>query len=224
MILASRSIDKLERAAEGLRSSGCSAAAVKLDLADPASIKACAESVQNIDILVNVSGTNLRKAFNDYTQEEYNTILQTNLHGIVQLTQRIGAKMIARGTGGKIIHIGSMMSILGLPYLTVYAITKSALAGLTRTLAAEWGRYNIQVNCIAPGFILTDLNRAMWQEPVMNNWLQGVQANPRMGKAEDVAPLAVFLASSGADYITGQVIAVDGGYSTTANWPFEPGA
>jgi gluconate 5-dehydrogenase len=224
VVLASRSLDKLERAAEGLRTSGCSAAAVKLDLTDPASIKACAESVQNIDILVNVSGTNLRKAFVDYTPEEYNNILQTNLHGIVLLNQKIGAKMIARGAGGKIINIGSMMSILGLPYLSIYAITKSALAGLTRTLAAEWGRYNIQVNCIAPGFILTDLNRAMWQEPVMHQWLQGAQPNPKMGKAEDIGPLAVFLASHGADYITGQVIAVDGGYSTTANWPFEPSA
>ena len=222
VILASRSIDKLERAAEGLRTSGCSAAAVKLDLTDPASIKSCSESVQNIDILVNVSGTNLRKAFVDYTPEEYQNILQTNLHGIVLLTQKIGVKMIARGAGGKIINIGSMMSVLGLPYLSVYAITKSALAGLTRTLAAEWGRHNIQVNCIAPGFILTDLNRAMWQEPAMHQWLQGAQANPRMGKAEDIGPCAVFLASHGADYITGQVIAVDGGYSTTANWPFEP--
>src|SRR5260221_14656260 len=116
------------------------------------------------------------------------------------------------------------MSLLGLPYLSVYAISKGGLAGLTRVLAAEWGRHNIQVNCIAPGFILTDLNRAMWQQGPMADWLQGAQANPRMGKPEDVAPLAVFLASSGADYITGQTIAVDGGYSTTANWPFEPGA
>lgn len=224
VILASRSIEKLDRAAEGLRTSGCSAAAVKLDLTDAASIKACAESVQNIDILVNVAGTNVRKAFVDYTPDEYSMLMQTNLTGIVQLTQRIGSKMIARGAGGKIIHIGSLMSSLGLPYTSVYGITKSAIGGLTRALAAEWGRHNIQVNCIAPGFILTDLNRAMWQQPAMAGWMQGAQANPRMGKPEDVAPLAVFLASSGSDYITGQTIAVDGGYSTTANWPFEPGA
>ncbi len=224
VMLAARSVDKLEKITEEFRSQGYSAAPVRLDLMDPASIKACADSLSHVDILVNVSGTNVRKPFGEYTVEEYNGIMQTNLHGIVELTKLVGAKMIARGAGGKIINIGSMMSILGLPYLTVYAMTKSALAGLTRTLAAEWGRYNIQVNCIAPGFILTDLNRAMWQDPVMHNWLMGAQPNPKMGTPDDVAPLAVFLAAHGSDYVTGQVIAVDGGYSTTAKWPFEPSA
>lgn len=129
--------------------------------------------------------------------------------------------MVERGKGGKIVHIGSLMSVLGLPYLTVYAMTKSALAGLTRTLAAEWGRHNIQVNCIAPGFIITDLNRAMWQQPVMKQWLKSAQANPRTGVPEDIAPVAVFLSSAASDYVTGQVIAVDGGYTTTSVWPFE---
>jgi NAD(P)-dependent dehydrogenase (short-subunit alcohol dehydrogenase family) len=156
-----------------------------------------------------------------YTAEEYGHILDTNLHGIFKLSQKIGARMIERKNGGKIVHIGSLTSGLGLPYLAPYAITKSALGGLTRVMAAEWGRHGIQVNCIAPGFILTDLNREMWQAPEMAKWLSGAQANPRMGSPEDIAPLAVFLASAGADYITGQTIYVDGGYSTTAVWPFE---
>jgi NAD(P)-dependent dehydrogenase (short-subunit alcohol dehydrogenase family) len=117
-----------------------------------------------------------------------------------------------------------MASFLGLPYLSVYSITKAGLAGLTRALAAEWGRFNIQVNCITPGFIQTDLNRDMWQQPEMLAWLQGAAANPRLGRPDDVAPLAVFLSSRASDYITGQVIAVDGGYSTTAVWPFRPPA
>ena len=129
--------------------------------------------------------------------------------------------MIERGSG-KIVFIGSLMSTVGLPYVTVYGITKSALAGLTRTLAAEWGPRGVQVNCIAPGFILTDLNGDMWQPERMTEWMRGAQANPRLGTPEDVAPLAVFLSSPGSDYITGQVIAVDGGYTTTARWPFEP--
>jgi NAD(P)-dependent dehydrogenase (short-subunit alcohol dehydrogenase family) len=134
--------------------------------------------------------------------------MRTNLHGIVELTQQIGARMIARGAGGKIIMIGSLMSLLGLPYLSVYAMTKGALGQLTKALAAEWGRYNIQVNCIAPGFIVTDLNRHMWESPErpMREWLKGAQANPRLGAPDDIAPLAVFLAGRGADYITGQII------------------
>ncbi|MBM3776059.1 MAG: SDR family oxidoreductase, partial [Acidobacteria bacterium] len=177
-----------------------------------------------VDILVNVSGTNIRKRFETYTREEYDYLLSTNLHGIFELTQKVGARMLARGRGGKIIMIGSMMSLLGLPYLTVYAVSKGGLAQLTRALAAEWGSHNIQVNCIAPGFILTDLNRFMWQDPKMEAWRKSAQANPRMGTPEDVAPLAVFLSGPGSDYITGQVICVDGGYSTTDVWPFGPSA
>ena len=130
--------------------------------------------------------------------------------------------MINRGRGGKIINIGSLTSLLGFPYISIYGISKSAIAGLTRTLAAEWGKYNIQVNCIAPGFIITELNRKMWEPKEMHAWLRGSQANPRAGTPEDVAPLAVFLAGTGSDYISGQVICVDGGFSTTGVWPFEP--
>jgi gluconate 5-dehydrogenase len=217
VILAARSKDVLEaRAAE------LNGRALVLDIADPASVDAAADGIEAPDILVNVAGTNIRKRFEEYTQEEYQRILDTNLHGIVRLTQRIGAKMIARGQGGKVINIGSLMSLLGLPYLSIYAISKGALAQLTKVLAAEWGRYNVQVNCVAPGFIITDLNRQMWQSEKMREWLKGCQANPNPAAPEAVAPLAVFLAGSGADYITGQVIAVDGGYSTTAVWPFEP--
>ena len=216
-ILASRNIDALQSEAAALVKEGHQASALQLDLNAVASIA----SLPDVDIMVNVTGTNIRKRFEQYTKEEIDHLLQTTLTGLTQLTQKVGARMIERGAGGKIVFIGSLMSLLGLPYLSVYAMTKSALAGLTRVLAAEWGRHNIQVNCIAPGFILTDLNRQMWQNPELKNWLAGAQANPRMGTPEDIAPMAAFLCGPGADYITGQVIAIDGGYTTTANWPFQ---
>jgi NAD(P)-dependent dehydrogenase (short-subunit alcohol dehydrogenase family) len=217
VILAARSKEALEaRAAE------MGGRALVLDVADAQSVASAADAIETPDILVNVAGINIRKRFEEFTREEYDRILETNLNGIFRLTQRIGAKMIARGKGGKIINIGSIQSLRGLPYLAVYAITKGGLAQLTEVLAAEWGRYNIQVNCIAPGMIVTDLNREMWQSEKLLTWLKGCQANPNPGTPEDVAPLAVLLAGRGADYITGQIIAVDGGYTTTAVWPFEP--
>lgn len=221
-VLAARTVDAVEHEAAALTARGLAAEAVRLDVADPESIRLVASANPAADILVGVAGINLRKRFEEYTREEYDRLLETNLHGIVHLTQLAGKRMIERGRGGKIILIGSMTSLLGLPYVTVYGITKSALAGLTRTLAAEWGPHNIQVNCIAPGMILTDLNRAMWQSDRMREWFKGAASNPELGKPADLAPLAVFLAGSGSDYITGQIIAVDGGYSTTARWPFEP--
>ena len=220
-ILAARSIKELTERTQELTAQGYRARAIQLDLSSADSVFECAESLDTVDILVNVAGTNIRRRFEDYTPDEYNYLLDTDLHGIVQLTQRLGAKMIARGQGGKVIQIGSMMSLLGLPYLSVYAIAKGALGQLTKVLAAEWGKYNILVNCIAPGFILTDLNRDMWKQEKMVTWLRGNQANPNLGTPDDVAPLAVFLAGRGGDYITGQIIAVDGGYSTTSVWPYE---
>jgi NAD(P)-dependent dehydrogenase (short-subunit alcohol dehydrogenase family) len=221
-ILASRSVEKLQANAKALCDEGCAAEARECDIADQASINRLVEALPPVDILINVSGTNVRKRFADYTPEEYERIMNTNLHGIVYLTQRVGGAMVERGTGGKIIMIGSLTSALGLPYLAVYTMTKSALAGLTRTLAAEWGRHGIQVNCIAPGFIVTDMNREMWQRPEMKQWAAGVQAAPRTGTPDDIAPLAVYLSGKGSDFVTGQLIFVDGGYSTTAVWPFEP--
>lgn len=220
VILAARSKDVLE-----VRAAELGGRALVMDVADSASIASAVNGLEAPDILVNVAGTNQRKKFEDYTPEEYQRIMDTNLNGIVRLTQLVGAKMVARAKGGKIINIGSLMSIRGLPYLSVYAITKGALAQLTKVLAAEWARHNIQVNCIAPGFVVTDLNRDMWesgQSKVMRDWLKGVQADPNPGTADDISPLAVFLAGRGSRYLTGQVIAVDGGYSTTAIWPFEP--
>jgi gluconate 5-dehydrogenase len=205
-----------------LNDQGRSAEARPLDVCDPTSVQALADSVPTPDILVNVAGTNIRKAFVDYTPEEYHGLLNTNLHGLFALTQQIGKKMIARGAGGKVISIGSLATVIGYPYVSVYAMTKGALGQLTKALAAEWGPHNIQVNCIAPGFILTDLNRAMWESPEMHAWLKGVQANPTTGTPEDIASLAVFLAGRGANYITGQVIAVDGGFTTTSVWPYQP--
>jgi NAD(P)-dependent dehydrogenase (short-subunit alcohol dehydrogenase family) len=221
-ILASRSLQTLAEAARNLRGEGFQAEAMELDIASRDSREKLVEALPPVDILINVAGINQRKRFEEYAPAEYQRILETNLTGVFELTQSVGRGMVDRGQGGKIVHIGSLMSVAGLPYVTVYAVTKSGLAGLTRSLAAEWGRHDIQVNCIAPGFIITDLNREMWQPPEMMQWLKGIQAMPRTGTPEEIAHVAVFLSSPASNYVTGQVISVDGGCSTTQVWPFEP--
>ncbi len=221
-ILAARSMEALEKEAEALREAGYDARPLHLDTTSTESIRAAADSHDDIDILINVAGTNKRKPFEQYTEDEYNMLMQTNLHGLVLLTQKVGAKMIARHQGGKVVNIGSITSLLGLPYTSVYSMTKSALAGLTRTLAAEWAKFDIQVNCIVPGFILTDLNRKLWEPAEMHEWLRLSQGNPRLGTPKDIAGLAVFLCGPSANYITGQLVASDGGYTSGTNWPLEP--
>ncbi len=220
--LAARSLEALQREAEALRSEGCRAEALRLDLCDRASIETAVRALPEVNVLVNVAGTNLRKRFLDYTEQEYEALLATNLDGVVRLRRQVGQGMIERGRGGKIIVIGSLMTILGLPYMVPYAISKSGLAGLVRVLAAEWACHGIQVNAILPGFILTELTRPIWEKPEMRTWLRSLLPAGRLGSPEDIAPLAVFLAGPGSDYITGQLIAVDGGYSTTALWPLQP--
>jgi gluconate 5-dehydrogenase len=219
--LAARSLEALQNEANSLEAQGFQADAIFLDITDNASIDAAAAHA-DFDILVNVSGTNVRRRFAEYTPEEYENIFQTNLHGIVRLTQKVGARLLERGQGGRIIHIASLFSLQSVPYVSLYSMTKTALLGLTRSLAAEWGRHGILVNAIAPGFIVTDMNREIWKREDMNQWLRTTQSIPRTGTPEDIAPLAVFLASPGASFITGQIFAADGGSNSTKVWPFEP--
>ncbi len=220
-VLAARSVEALEKETALLTGQGWKASYLRLDVESDESIDAAA-AAHDYDILINVSGTNIRRRFETYTEAEYERIFQTNLHGIVRLTQKVGAGMIARGRGGRIIHTTSLFSTNGVPFVAIYGMTKSALAGLTRNLAAEWGKHGITVNSIAPGFVITDLNRQMWQPEEMKTWLKATQAIPRTGIPEDIAPIAVFLASPGAAFITAQNFAVDGGANCTKVWPFEP--
>jgi gluconate 5-dehydrogenase len=221
-VLGARSVGALRDEAVKLTDQGLSAVAVELDVTDEVAVTETMHTLPVLDGLVLVAGTNIRKRFETYTADEYAHILETNLHAQARLARLAGVGMLERGEGGKIIFIGSSNQVTSLPYLALYSMTKAALGGLTRALAAEWGQHDIQVNCIAPGLIWTDLTAPVWGDPDIAAWREGVQPTPRWGTPEDIAPLAVYLLGSASDFVTGQTLAVDGGYTTTKVWPFRP--
>ena len=222
VVLAARSLDELERQASRLRADGLAATAVRMDVADRRDVRRVVPSLPDLDGLVNVVGTNVRKRVEDYTDEEQDLLIRTNMEGPFELTRLVGARMLARGVGGKVVFIGSANQIASLSYLALYSMTKAALGGLTRALAAEWGGSGIHVNCVAPGLIQTDLTAAVLADPAISAWRDGAQAIPRWGTPDDISPLVVYLLGPASDFVTGQTIAVDGGGTTTKIWPFRP--
>ncbi len=219
VVLAARSTVDLERACAELVAAGHRARPVELDVTDRGSIAAALDEAGPVDACVSVVGTNVRKPLVDYDDTEIDGLLATNLRGPLDLAREVGRRMVATGRGGRFVFIGSAVSTVGLPNVSVYTLTKAALAGLTRSLAAEWGPHGITVNCLSPGFVLTDLNREMWQASELRAWLDQTQALGRLGSVEDIAPAAAFLCGPGAAYVTGQEVVVDGGLSSTKRWP-----
>jgi NAD(P)-dependent dehydrogenase (short-subunit alcohol dehydrogenase family) len=161
---------------------------------------------------------NRRKPIESVTPEDFERVIGLNLRSAFFLSQAAQRRMREHG-GGKIIHIGSMTSTLGLANLSVYGMSKSALAQVTKTMAVEWARDNIQVNCIAPGFMRTPLTEDYyWKDPHRSRWLLERIPARRGGEPEDLAGIVVWLASPASSYVTGQVIAVDGGFTAGGSW------
>jgi NAD(P)-dependent dehydrogenase (short-subunit alcohol dehydrogenase family) len=170
-----------------------------------------------LDILVNNAGMNRRKRIEDVTPEDFDTITATNTRSLYFLSQAAHRIMRSQG-GGKIIHIGSLSVFFGLDMVSVYGSTKGAVAQLTKVMAVEWARDNIQVNCVTPGFIYTPLSKPIWEDEYKANWLRTRIASHRAGLPEDLVGLTLLLASQASDYITGQNIIVDGGFIAGGSW------
>ena len=190
---------------------------VPLDVTDPASVTGAAEAVRarfgRCDVLVASAGMNIRKPPADITLEDWDQVLRTNLTGTLLLAQALHPLM-RDGGGGKIICLGSMYSLFGAPMVAAYAASKGGVVQLAKSLAAAWAADNIQVNAILPGWVETDLTaRARQDVPTLNDSVLARTPAGRWGQPEDVAGSAVFLASRASDFVTGAVLAVDGGYS-----------
>jgi 2-deoxy-D-gluconate 3-dehydrogenase len=171
------------------------------------------DQLGRIDILVNNAGINIRKQPQDFTPEEWRQVIDSNLTSVLLCSQAVLAAMQTQG-GGKIINIGSMTSIFGVPFAPAYAASKGGVVQLTKSLAIAWASLNIQVNCILPGWIETDLTtRARREVPGIYERVLARIPQARWGQPSDLAGTAIFLASKASDYLTGVSLPVDGGYS-----------
>jgi len=211
--IAGRDPDKNSQALKSL--SG--AIALQADVSDEKSCRAMVEDAAKrlgrLDILINNAGINVRKQPQDYSIEEWKLVVDTNLTSAFVASQAAYAHMKKDG-GGKIVNIGSMMSIFGASFTTPYAASKGGIVQMTRALATAWARDNIQVNAVLPGWINTDLTRGAREQikGLNENVLRRTPAG-RWGEPKDLSGIAVFLSSSASDFITGTAIPVDGGYS-----------
>lgn len=224
LVITGRDEETLARTAEEIATADNKPLPLVCDVSRPEEVDRLVERVLEeygqIDTLLNVAGVNKRQPAESFTLDEYDFILNINLRGAFYLSQTVGKRMIDRRSGTQI-NVDSLNTYSPLKGVLPYAISKGGLTMMTRGLAAEWGRYGVRVNSIAPGFILTDLTRKLWSDPTMHEW--GVRNTPlgRLGEVDDLVGTAVFLASEASAFMTGQVLYVDGGFSAGTLWPIE---
>ncbi|HEY7231239.1 MAG TPA: glucose 1-dehydrogenase [Pseudolabrys sp.] len=217
VVIGGRNRTKAESALSELRSLGSPAEFVELDVLDETScrqaVSQAADRFGRLDILVNNAGTTVRKQPEDLTAQEWHLVMNTNLTGAFLCSQAAYPHMVRAG-GGKIINIGSMMSVFASSYGAPYAASKGGIVQLAKSMAVAWAKDNIQVNAVLPGWIDTELTQgARRQVQGLHEKVLARTPAQRWGVPGDFAGIAVFLASPASNFITGVAIAVDGGYS-----------
>jgi 2-deoxy-D-gluconate 3-dehydrogenase len=220
VMIAGRDAAKNEAALAILAPEAPSAAASVVDVTERGSIDALVDATLqrfgHIDVLLTSAGTNIRKPPEQYSLEEWTRVLDINLRGTFLCAQAVYPELCKMG-GGKIITIGSMTSIFGASFAAPYSASKGGTVQLSRALATAWAKDNIQVNAVLPGWIDTDLTRRARQQVAgLDERVVARTPQGRWGLPEDLAGIAVFLASRASDFVTGTAIPVDGGYSAQA--------
>lgn len=210
--LCARSVDALQAVADEIAAAGGCAQPFALDVSSADGVRAVVEAVTGhygrLDILINNAGITRDGLIARMKDDAWEEVLNTNLRGAFYLT-RAAAKIMMRQRCGKIVNISSVVGLTGNPGQANYAASKAGLIGMTRSVAKELGSRNIQVNAIAPGFIVTDMTDSL-PEALKAKLLEQIPLG-RLGEPEEIAKAALFLASDGSDYVTGQVLAVCGG-------------
>lgn len=215
VVPTSRRIEQVEMAAGEIEERGRRSLRVASDVSDRASLQRvldlCLETFGKVDILVNSAGRTKRAPTLDFTEEDWNAILETNLTGTLRACQVFGRHMIEREYG-RIINIASLSSFVALFEVAAYSASKAAVASLTKSLAVEWASHGVCVNAIAPGVFRTALNQKLLDETERGQEFLLRTPMKRFGRVEELAGAAVFLASDAASFITGEVLVVDGGF------------
>ena len=217
VVVAGRDQKKSRAAVEDLTSRGAEAHAIAVDVTDERAvgklIEGTLERWGRLDVLINNAGINIRKPVHELALEEWHRVLDTNLTSAF-LCSKAAYPAFKKAGGGKIINIGSMMSIFGASFAPVYSSSKGGIVQLTKSTAVAWARDNIQVNAVLPGWIDTELTQNARREVsgLHDSVLRRTPAG-RWGGIDDMSGVAVFLASAASDFVTGAVIPVDGGYS-----------
>ena len=219
LAITSRTRESLEPFAKEIESLGRRAVPLDLDVTRLESIEAMAAAAEQaygkIDILVNNAGMNIRKPALDVTWDDWNAILDTNLRGSFFVAQAVARRMAAR-LYGRIINIGSVTSVNGYAGLGPYGASRGGIRQLTMSLADDWGKYGITVNCLAPGWFQTAQNKVMYEDKDWVAYLSDRIPLKRPGRPDDLDSAVVFLAAESSRYVTGQTLLVDGGISTGA--------
>jgi gluconate 5-dehydrogenase len=207
--------DRLGAAAAALRKQGHAVETCAFDVANEAAVVSAFERLDaagiEVDILFNNAGIQVRKPLVDFTLAEWTKVIDTNLTSAFLVGREAARRMIARGRGGKLINIGSLTSEVARATVGPYTAAKGGIKLLTRAMAAEWAEHGIQANCIGPGYMVTEMNKALIENVQFDTWVKGRTPAKRWGLPEELVGTAVYLSSAASNYVNGQIIYVDGG-------------
>ena len=214
IILNGRNREALEQAALQLRRRGATVDTSVFDVTDPQQIAQAVHSVEcalgAIDILVNCAGIQRRGPLQNFLDEDWRRLMATNLDSVYYVSKAVAPGMISRGRG-KIINIGSVQCELARPGIAPYTASKGAVKNLTKGMCADWAGFGLQINAIGPGYYATELNKALYEDPVFDAWLRKRTPAGRWGQLQDLHGAAIFLASEASNFVNGQILYVDGG-------------